>query len=152
MAVFIRNRLHSASFRLLVFNRLAQRLLDAIGEGKSELGIELIGDSKMRRFNREFRNTDRTTDVLAFAIREADGPSSNLLGDVVISIPTAIRQARVLEHTLDEEIVRLLIHGMLHLAGYDHERGEHDAQRMRRKEMKLWKMVQPLPRFVVRNP
>ena len=120
MAVIIRNRLRRVSFRVSVFNRLVQGILEAIGEENSELGIELIGDARMRRLNREFRNTDRTTDVLAFALREAEGPPSDVLGDVVISIPMAARQARVLEHTLSEEIVRLVIHGMLHLVGYDH--------------------------------
>ncbi|MEC4674869.1 MAG: rRNA maturation RNase YbeY [Nitrospirota bacterium] len=151
MPVIIRNRLRRVSFRLPPLNRLIQRLLDTMGEGNSELGIELIGDGKMRRLNREFRNIDRTTDVLAFALREVEGPPSNLLGDVVVSIPMAIRQARVLAHTLDEEIIRLLIHGMLHLVGYDHERGERDAQRMQRQEQGLWKTLQPLPRIAVRN-
>lgn len=149
--MIIRNRLRCVSFRLSAFNRLAQRLLEAIGEGDSELSIELIGDAKMRRLNRQFRHMDRTTDVLAFALREAGGPSSALLGDVVISIPTAIRQSRVLDHTPDEEIVRLLIHGLLHLVGYDHERGEHEALRMRRKERELWKVVLPLPTIVMRD-
>jgi len=151
VAVIIHNRVRRVSFRLLALNRLVQRLLDTIGEGKSELGIELVGDTKMRRLNRVFRDTDRATDVLAFGFREAEEPLSNMLGDLVISIPTALRQARVLGHTLDEEIVRLLIHGMLHLVGFDHERGERDAQRMRRKELKLWKVVQPVPRFVISN-
>ena len=135
-----------------MLNRLAQGLLEAIGEGASELSIELIGDAKMRRLNRQFRRVDRTTDVLAFALREAEGPSSGLLGDVVISIPTALRQARELAHTPDEEIVRLLIHGLLHLVGYDHERGERDASRMRRKEQDLWKSVQPLGKIVISKP
>ena len=149
MPIIIHHRLRQVSFRLPVFRRLAQRLLDTIGEKSSELSIELVGDRRMRRLNSRFRDMDRTTDVLAFALRDAKGPLSVLLGDVVISVPTAIRQARRFGHTVEEELVRLLIHGLLHLVGYDHERGEREANRMRRKEQELWRSVQPLPRIVM---
>jgi len=146
--VIIHDHLRRVSFRRRSFSRLAQRLLDAIDEEHSELSVELVGDARMRRLNKQFRNKDRTTDVLAFAMREAKGPSSALLGDVVISVPTAVRQSKARGHSVDEEIVRLLIHGLLHLIGYDHERGEREAQRMRRKERALWRRLQPVPGIV----
>ena len=102
----------------------------------------------MRRLNRDYRHKDRTTDVLAFTCREAGGPASPMLGDVVVSVPMAMRQAVSLKHSLDEELVRLLIHGLLHVVGYDHECGEKEARRMRRKEEKLFEALKPLPKLV----
>jgi probable rRNA maturation factor len=100
----------------------------------------------MRRLNARYRGIDRPTDVLAFAMRE--GPHADLhpqvLGDVVLSAETALRQARSRRHSLVEELTRLLIHGTLHLLGYDHELSPADAKIMRRKERELWRLVEPL--------
>ena len=71
-----------------------------------------------------------------------------MLGDVVVSIPMARRQAESFGHSLSEELTRLLIHGVLHLVGYDHERSEADARSMKKKEMVLWKRVSPIPKLV----
>ena len=122
------------------------RLLDEAG---AEVCIGLVGDTKMRRLNRTYRHQDRTTDVLAFAYREARTGASPLLGDVVISIPAARRQAKAFTHSLDEEVLRLLIHGVLHLVGYDHERSRQQARRMHRKEKELFETFTPVPSLVV---
>lgn len=122
------------------------RLLDEAG---AEVCIGLVGDTRMRRLNRTYRNQDRTTDVLAFAYREVATGVSPLLGDVVISVHAARRQARALGHSLDEEVLRLLIHGLLHVVGYDHERSRRQAQRMRRKEAELFDTLTPVPALVV---
>ena len=98
----------------------------------------LVSDTVMRRLNREWRGTDRSTDVLSFA--QAEGPGgapAGLLGDVVISVDTARRQARDRDAPLAREIDRLLIHGVLHLLGYDHERSPAEARRMQRRERVL---------------
>ncbi len=124
-------------------------LLRLLDEAEAEVCIGLVGDTRMRRLNRTHRKQDRTTDVLAFAYREAQTGVSSLLGDVVISVPTARRQAKALNHSLDEEVLRLLIHGMLHLVGYDHERSRRQAQRMRRKETELFETLAPVPTLVV---
>ncbi len=131
--------------------RLAQQVLSAVGESSSELSIELIGDRRMRRLNRVYRRKDRTTDVLAFGMRESDNPCPTLLGDVVISVPTAFRQARETGRTLDDELATLLVHGVLHLCGYDHERNEKEAARMHRRERAILQMVRPVPRLVIRR-
>jgi rRNA maturation RNase YbeY len=123
-------------------------LLDAVGEARSELGIELIGDRRMRRLNQQYRGQDRSTDVLAFSMREAAGPISALIGDVVISVPAVLRQASVHRHSLDEEFARLLIHGILHLCGYDHERGRREAARMKQRERSVLTRVGPPPRLL----
>ena len=89
----------------------------------------------MRRLNRDYRGKYRPTDVLSFSLLEGEGAGiSAAIGDVVISVETAARQARENGFTLREEIDRLLVHGILHLVGYDHERGAAEARRMRRKE------------------
>jgi len=97
----------------------------------------------MRTLNRRYRGKDRTTDVLSFALRE--GPFARVqpefLGDIVICVPVAEKQAREAEHSLASEIELLLVHGLLHLLGYDHEKGAREARRMRRKEEQLIKRL-----------
>lgn len=150
MPVELRVRLRRKKLvRQTAVRRLAESLLGVVGESHSELGLELVGDDRMRRLNGLYRGKDSTTDVLAFSLREAPGPSSPLMGDVVISIPAVARQAISHRHSMDKEFAVLLIHGILHLCGYDHERGEGEAQRMRRQERRLLRRVGPLPRLVV---
>ena len=148
MPVLVSSHIRQVIIRDIVVQRLIQQLLVLIRESESEVSIKFVGDIKMRRLNREYRGNDRTTDVLAFAFREAGGPFSPMLGDVVISIPMARRQAKSFGHSLSEELVRLFIHGVLHLVGYDHERSEADARSMKKKEMVLWKRVSPIPKLV----
>ncbi len=97
----------------------------------------------MRRLNREFRGRDRPTDVLSFPqvepgeigrIKRKKESRPFLLGDIVICPEVALRNARLYGATLDEEISRLLVHGFVHLLGYDHELGEEEERKMTRKE------------------
>ncbi len=148
MSVSIQCRLKKVSVRRGTLRRITGRLLRLLDEAGAEVCIGLVGDTKMRRLNRTYRNQDRTTDVLAFLYREAL-PDVPLLGDVVISIPTARRQAKAFSHSLDEEILRLLIHGVLHLVGYDHEQSRQRARQMQRKEIELVQMFTPVPSLVV---
>ena len=95
----------------------------------------------MRTLNKRYRGKNGTTDVLSFSMREglfAD-VRPELLGDIVISVPVAEKQARAAGHSLVCEIELLLVHGLLHLLGYDHERGRAEARRMRCKERLLLK-------------
>jgi rRNA maturation RNase YbeY len=106
----------------------------------------------MRNLNRLFRRKDRSTDVLAFAYREARAPhgfhrAATHLGDVVISLPTARRQAKVAGRALEEELATLLIHGVLHLCGYDHERSRPEALRMQKKERQIRRCIGPVRRL-----
>ena len=148
MPVFVRTGLRRTSLRLPVIRNLIERILSAVGEPNAALSVEFIGDHRMRRLNAQYRGHDRTTDVLAFSMREAPGPRSTLLGDVVISVPQAVRQAIEREHSIQHELATLLIHGILHLLGYDHERSEMEACRMRRKERALLQAVLPIPTLV----
>ena len=97
----------------------------------------------MRKLNHAWRGRDKTTDVLSFSLRE--GPfadiRTNMLGDIVISVPTARRQARAAGHALTREIEHLLVHGLVHLLGYDHERSARKASSMDRKVKQLLKKL-----------
>ena len=98
-----------------------------------------IGDRAMRTLNRNYRGKDSTTDVLSFSMREGryGGVQPNMLGDIVIAMPVARRQAVDAGLTMQQELERLLIHGLLHLVGYDHERSAAEARSMRMKESRL---------------
>ena len=148
MAVYLRVCLTRVKVRQASFRRLAERVLTLVGEAQSELSIDLVGDGRMRRLNREYRKKDRTTDVLAFAMRESASPASALLGDVVISVPTARRQAKEGGRSLSEELAWLLVHGVLHLCGYDHERSDAEARRMKRREQAVLRVLRPIPTLV----
>jgi len=114
-------------------------LLSLCGLSEAEFSILLTSDPLIRSLNREYRGIDRATDVLAFSQQEGEPVPGNdaVLGDVVISLETARRQAEDYGASFDEEITRLLIHGLLHLLGYDHERGPEQRRKMRRKERDL---------------
>jgi probable rRNA maturation factor len=116
-------------------------LLRSIGLPDAELSVLFIGDRAMRTLNRRYRGKDETTDVLSFSLREGRFPSiqPDMLGDIVISVPVAASQARREGHSFAREIDRLLVHGLVHLLGYDHERSPREARRMARKELDLLK-------------
>ena len=118
---------------------MARKALTALGLADAELSILLVNDNLMQEMNRLYRNKDKTTDALAFSMRDGQYPDINpaILGDIVISLPTAGRQAKEKGHGIYDEIAVLLIHGMLHLAGYDHEKGKKEEARMRRMEKKI---------------
>jgi probable rRNA maturation factor len=126
----------------------ADRLMRALGLAECELSLTLTSDRAMRRLNRDYRGIDTATDVLSFSQIEQAGiapPNPRSVknspglpvGDVVISIDTAIRQAREYRVTPSARLRRLLIHGFLHLIGYDHERSPADARRMFARERTL---------------
>lgn len=110
----------------------ARVLLRSIGEG-GELSVVLCDDPFIRPLNAEWRQRDQVTDVLSFP---QDGPGGAVLGDVVISVETAGRQARVAGHSLDDELRVLLAHGLAHLLGHDHHTPK-EAQAMARLEGRL---------------
>lgn len=121
----------------------AARVLEAMGETDSELVVSLVGDDEMHALNRDYRGKDRPTDVLAFAMREGEPTpeGENVLGDVVLSLDTAARQAAERAVSLADEVRTLLIHGILHLLGYDHEISANESRRMKAKERWLRKRL-----------
>jgi probable rRNA maturation factor len=105
----------------------------------AQVTILLVGDRAMRALNRRWRGKDATTDVLSFSQREGEGGGLHpeLLGDVVVSVPTALRQAREGRCCFAAELDRLVAHGLLHLLGYEHEGDPAGARAMRRREQAL---------------
>jgi probable rRNA maturation factor len=122
--------------------RRARRILRALGLAGSELSVALVDDAAIAALNGEWRDQPRATDVLSFSLVEGDFADhrGDLLGDVVISIETAARQAAERHRALDEVISRLLIHGVLHLIGYDHEQDD-EARRMAAEERRIWRAL-----------
>ena len=116
---------------------IAKKLLSDLECSDSELSIVLIDDAEMQELNSSYRGKNKPTDVLSFPQEELAGQVS-LLGDVVISLETASRQAGELGHSLWYETVRLLVHGVLHLCGYEHEDVSNSvAEEMFAKEAEL---------------
>jgi probable rRNA maturation factor len=118
---------------------IARTISDALGS-TAELSIVLTDDAAIRELNREWRGKDRATDVLSFSQVEGEGPGPAgppFLGDVVVSLDTAARQADEMGHSLEQEVTRLLVHGVLHLLGHDHEGDGAAAKKMKAEETRL---------------
>lgn len=119
---------------------LAQRLLQAENcADNTEVSVLLTDDARIAELNNQYREMDGPTDVLSFSQLEGEdepipGVEENVLGDVVISVETARRQAEQQGHTLDREIGVLLVHGILHLVGYDHAEPEEERAMFARQE------------------
>jgi probable rRNA maturation factor len=120
----------------------ARRLLSALDQARSELSIALVEDAEIARLNESWRGRTRPTDVLAFSLLEGEHAARRgaLLGDVVIGIETAERQARRRRRPQADEVARRLIHGTLHLLGFDHQRAA-EARAMRAEERRLWRTL-----------
>ncbi len=116
----------------------AQRLLDHLGEAASLLSLVVGDDAFIRPLNRDYRGKDSATDVLSFPQREGEGARADdpVLGDLVISLETAARQAAELDHSVSHELRVLLVHGLLHLLGHDHIEAQ-EAARMQAAEAEL---------------
>ncbi|MBS1238927.1 MAG: ybeY [Deltaproteobacteria bacterium] len=119
--------------------RRTRIILDALKSPEGEISILLVDDLQIAAMNRRFLGREGPTNVIAFPMQEGrfSGLSPNLLGDVVISVDTAHREARAAGLALDERVTQLLVHGMLHLCGYDHEHDAAEARRMAAKSRAL---------------
>jgi probable rRNA maturation factor len=113
----------------------AQRAADAIGHNNSSATIAFVSDKTIRGLNRQFRGVDKATDVLSFP---ADDTDETNLGDIAISVETADAQATENGLKFDEEVAQLILHGLLHLCGYDHET---DNGEMNKLEVRLRKKL-----------
>ncbi|KPJ48734.1 MAG: hypothetical protein AMJ38_04630 [Dehalococcoidia bacterium DG_22] len=123
--------------------RVARHVLVAEGADPSELGVVISDDATVRELNRRYRGLDEPTDVLSFGLGEpGEGPfalppgEAAPLGEAIISYPTAVRQAEEVGHGVEAEVAHLLVHGILHLLGYDHVEVE-DERVMRRREEEI---------------
>ncbi|MCB9622689.1 MAG: rRNA maturation RNase YbeY [Sandaracinus sp.] len=123
MPVFVRTSgLRSRPVRTELVRARAEKMLVALDLEDAELSVLLCDDETIHTLNRDFRHKDKPTDVLAFAMREGEGGelAGGILGDVVISLDTARKQAAERSHAIAAEVTFLLAHGLLHLVGYDH--------------------------------
>ena len=122
---------------------------------QTEVDITIVDDEEIHRLNREYRDVDRPTDVLSFALDEGgedepellDAPEEQLLGDIIISAETAQRQGEEFGHGLTREVVYLAVHGLLHLLGYDHMT-EEDKVIMRAKEEEALREIELSEEFL----
>jgi probable rRNA maturation factor len=124
--VLVKKRVRGVESKLL--SKIAHRALEVLGLNRAELSIVLVSDAQIRRLNKLYRNKDKPTDVLSFPIGETV-KGWLILGDIVISVDTAKRQAQELGYSLEEELKRLLVHGLVHLLGYDHELGGEEEKK-----------------------
>lgn len=117
----------------------AEKVGEMYGVSKGEVSVTLTDDAYIRTLNHQYRQMDRPTDVLSFALHEGEEPEIfggsdiNVLGDVVLSVERAKAQAAEYGHSLRREIAFLTVHGMLHLLGYDHIE-EADRQEMEQEQ------------------
>lgn len=130
----------------LNFSKIKKKIcliLENLDCGDSELSILFTSDEHIKELNKAYRKKNKPTDVLAFSQNEGDysGINTNVLGDVVISTDTAKRQADECGHPVEKEIFILLIHGILHLLGLDHEKSKKEALKMRSKQKELLGLI-----------
>ena len=139
MKIWIQNRQKPIPLNLRKIRRVAQRILADLALPEAELSILLVDDIQIRDLNRRYLRRDKPTNVLSFPMKEGEFSilHPQLLGDLVISVETAKRQSN--RFGLDEmEMVSLLmIHGILHLIGYEHERTKKGAREMTIKQKEL---------------
>ena len=113
---------------------------------ETEVSVSLVSDEVIHVLNKDYRGIDRPTDVLSFALDEAEepqefgGPNAHLLGDIIISAETAVRQGEEYGHGLNRELVYLGVHSLLHLLGYDHM-NKADKAVMRQEEEKALQLI-----------
>ena len=138
MPVLIRS-IYSKPLPLLRLRRAAEILLRSIGRADAELSILLVDDAEMARLNKLWLKRPYPTNVISFGQQGADFPQSenDLLGDIAISIDTARRESANAGMNLEQRLESLLVHGVVHLLGEDHELGPVEAERMTRKEQAL---------------
>ena len=146
MGVLLRNDHPDINIDCNDIENIIIKIMDHLDCRNQEVSILLTGNKYIRRLNQEFRSIDQPTDVLSFPQNADEDPCISeevILGDIAVSLDIAKAQAK--EHGLDfkEEIILLLIHGILHLLGYDHEISEQEEKQMRNKTRELFKLIFP---------
>ena len=144
MEVQIANRQSKHRISKKKIQQTASVILNALGYPDAELSILIVDDQQIAQLNHQYLNRQGPTNVIAFSMRQ--GPFSdiapNLLGDVVISIDTAQREAQSAGISMQDRFDQLLIHGTLHLLGYDHEHSAAEARKMEEKTKELLQLLQ----------
>ncbi|NOR49560.1 MAG: rRNA maturation RNase YbeY [Desulfuromonadales bacterium] len=144
MKIEIENRQTKQKIRKILLRKVARKILSASACPDAQLSILIVDDAQIQEVNRDYLGKDRPTNVISFAMQEGEGGGiqPDLLGDVVISAETAARDASEAQTTFDSELYFLLLHGILHLLGYDHERGtQAEAKHMEAREQKVFSQI-----------
>lgn len=123
------NRQKKHPIRTAELKRLVGRLAARYRLPDPEVTLAFVGTRAIRTLNRKFMKKDRPTDVLSFPLGKKGPDGKFYLGDIVIAVPVAFRQARAKGHSLERELKLLAIHGFLHLVGFDHGRGLVEEER-----------------------
>ena len=121
--------------------KIAAVILELVDRAEAELSLVLIGNREMQMLNAGYRHKDYPTDVLSFPVEGEVPAEISLLGEVIISVEKAAEQAKERGRTVEKEMVTLLIHGIVHLMGYDHERSAKDARAMSRVEKRIYRRL-----------
>ncbi|MCF6249512.1 MAG: rRNA maturation RNase YbeY [Desulfobacula sp.] len=127
----------------IIFQKTKQ-ILNDLACNSHELSIVITNDDEVHQLNKTYRGIDKPTNVLSFPMQEGQFSEINpgLLGDVVISIDTAQKEADTADISLSQRMSQLLIHGILHLVGYDHETGQNEAKAMETKSLELLRQIE----------
>lgn len=127
-----------------VLRKKTEQILNALGCDDHELSIVITDDAQVRELNRTYRGKDEPTNVLSFPMQEGEFSdiTPGLLGDVVISLDTTEAEAIAAGISTDERMSQLLVHGILHLFGFDHELGENQALEMEEKSLELLRRIE----------
>jgi probable rRNA maturation factor len=143
LKVLITNRQKKTKLNISKIKKEVQKILENLGCHNSEISILFTSDRHIKELNVAYRKKNNPTDVLSFSQIEGDFASLNtsILGDVVISVDTAVKQAEDFGHSLEKEIFTLLIHGILHLLKFDHEQSEEDDKKMQSKANELLALI-----------
>lgn len=146
MGILIDNQQNGRPINLAKIEEAARAILNDLDCPDGELSILFVDDHRIQALNREYRRKDHPTNVLSFSMREGDFSqvTPELLGDVVISVDTAAAEAESAGILLGERTAWLLIHGILHLFGYDHEKSVQQADEMETRTRQLMQKVKPL--------
>ncbi|HEY3490859.1 MAG TPA: rRNA maturation RNase YbeY [Candidatus Deferrimicrobiaceae bacterium] len=144
MQVSIRQNVRPALFSGKALRRLILHALEVLQAEACDLRLLVVGDPEMARWNGRFMGHAGTTNVISFPEEEpVEGETSRILGDIVISAPTCLAQTSGWEGTEEERVFFFVLHGMLHLLGYDHVGDRKQARRMRARELKIYRAVVP---------
>ena len=153
MKIWIRNQQKHIPLDLRKLRRAAQRILTELGFLDAELSLLLVDDTRVRELNRKHLGRNRPTNVLAFSMREGEFLTlhPHLLGDLVISVETAKRQSNRFGLNEMEMVILLMVHGILHLVGYEHEGTKKGAREMTLKQKELFHIITGVKGASVQN-
>ena len=145
MEIYLKNRQKSTSLDLKRLEKDLSKALLHLQLQSSELSVLFVNSRRMKLINTLYRGIKKDTDVLSFPLMDKQlqhGPL--ILGDIVISVPKALAQAEEFKVSFYDELLRLLVHGLLHLTGYDHEINAYQKKKMEKKERELFNAIKTM--------